>query len=487
MAKRPKLPSNVERGIQILSGFKCCLCGTHGIQIHHIDGDRTNNDPANLAALCLPHHDEAEQGKATDGHRLSIKLTAKTILSAKQCAEDAQARRLGFASTDAYWRSETEHQTTAPALEPKYHGIAFQDWKTWEVMRSDLAAFAGEESGGYCYFAPIGHLDNRVFAMVRPAIPGEDVKPPTNWIPKDNAFIIPLLDTVRNNVALTTFDYLAKDKQLRITKTVADMLRRRDVYERVGLLMEFRLNGHQPWPEGHVELELGVWLQHVAILRHYFNLLGDGAKDFERTADEGARLRASNVAPKEWSISLWDAFLSERARLISTIIRGKAQKLAECLSEPLKSKFNVDLATLVEKLTNPLPLDIELIDLAKTVATAISAIVRPEKLNDALNYPNPVLHQYSFTIYKNGIFPGESNVVTAMLTNTGFHYMEPAETPGHCNMRLTFHNDYQIEVYPNCRIEPEPFKKSIFDLGLKGIFEAVRKRTLGSLIVATPI
>lgn len=40
----------------------CCICCEQGVgkpvQIHHIDENPSNNDPANLCVLCKPHHDE---------------------------------------------------------------------------------------------------------------------------------------------------------------------------------------------------------------------------------------------------------------------------------------------------------------------------------------------------------------------------------------------------------------------------------------------
>jgi hypothetical protein len=102
MPNRPSIPKSVENAIKLLQGFQCCVCGQVNVQIHHIDGNNANNQPANLALLCLNHHDQAEQGKASDGHRLTLKLDAKTIRQAKSSTELAQARRLGFDSVEVF-------------------------------------------------------------------------------------------------------------------------------------------------------------------------------------------------------------------------------------------------------------------------------------------------------------------------------------------------------------------------------------------------
>ncbi len=63
--QRKKLPRSVEAQILTECRRRCCLCyhldrkikpAIQG-QIAHIDHDRTNHDPTNLAYLCMDHHD----------------------------------------------------------------------------------------------------------------------------------------------------------------------------------------------------------------------------------------------------------------------------------------------------------------------------------------------------------------------------------------------------------------------------------------------
>jgi hypothetical protein len=59
---RSPIPPHVEAELAYLSDRTCCVCRTPylQLQIHHLDGDPSNNDSANLALLCLQHHGEAE-------------------------------------------------------------------------------------------------------------------------------------------------------------------------------------------------------------------------------------------------------------------------------------------------------------------------------------------------------------------------------------------------------------------------------------------
>lgn len=64
MRNRPKIPKDVEADVVTAVRRRCCLC--YGLdkddaeqrgQIAHLDHDPGNNDPDNLAFLCLDHHD----------------------------------------------------------------------------------------------------------------------------------------------------------------------------------------------------------------------------------------------------------------------------------------------------------------------------------------------------------------------------------------------------------------------------------------------
>lgn len=59
---RTRIPDGTSAAVIFASDRTCCNCRERGraIQLHHIDDDPTNHDPANLAVLCLLCHDETQ-------------------------------------------------------------------------------------------------------------------------------------------------------------------------------------------------------------------------------------------------------------------------------------------------------------------------------------------------------------------------------------------------------------------------------------------
>jgi len=78
---REKIPKNIEEKLLIKNRHCCCICRWRGIgkeiNIHHIDGNNSNNDISNLSVLCLEHASMADaglrKGKLGSGKKLSPK------------------------------------------------------------------------------------------------------------------------------------------------------------------------------------------------------------------------------------------------------------------------------------------------------------------------------------------------------------------------------------------------------------------------------
>ena len=62
MSKRNKIPNEIVANVQFLSDRTCSICRipNKGTQIHHIDGNPSNNDIENLAVLCLECHSKTQ-------------------------------------------------------------------------------------------------------------------------------------------------------------------------------------------------------------------------------------------------------------------------------------------------------------------------------------------------------------------------------------------------------------------------------------------
>ena len=52
---RPPIPRETRDRLLVSCKHRCCICGRGWVQIHHIDGDRTNNSEDNLIPLCRNH------------------------------------------------------------------------------------------------------------------------------------------------------------------------------------------------------------------------------------------------------------------------------------------------------------------------------------------------------------------------------------------------------------------------------------------------
>jgi len=64
--KRVKIPEDIEAKVLAANRHTCCICNVEHkkVQIHHIDGDPSNNDMKNLAVICLYCHSDAHTNGA---------------------------------------------------------------------------------------------------------------------------------------------------------------------------------------------------------------------------------------------------------------------------------------------------------------------------------------------------------------------------------------------------------------------------------------
>lgn len=60
--KRIPIPKDLAADVLFAADRTCCVCRENGkaVQIHHIDGDPSNNTQENLVVLCLEHHNQTQ-------------------------------------------------------------------------------------------------------------------------------------------------------------------------------------------------------------------------------------------------------------------------------------------------------------------------------------------------------------------------------------------------------------------------------------------
>ena len=73
---RPRVPADVARRVKVEAGHRCGIthCRDPIFQLHHIDENRGNNDPANLIPLCGTHHALAHAQSGAPGRITSSDL-----------------------------------------------------------------------------------------------------------------------------------------------------------------------------------------------------------------------------------------------------------------------------------------------------------------------------------------------------------------------------------------------------------------------------
>ncbi len=107
MTDRPRIPQKMADNLMFANDHACCICRKKGkhVQIHHIDGDDSNNALENLAVLCLECHsrvtgDEGLGRHFTPGEIKQYKRTWEFIVRKRLIGEEARAAKEGVSYFD---------------------------------------------------------------------------------------------------------------------------------------------------------------------------------------------------------------------------------------------------------------------------------------------------------------------------------------------------------------------------------------------------
>lgn len=116
-----------------LNEASCCVCGKSNIQIHHIDGNNTNNKLKNLAVLCTEHHDQASSRSSMTRH-----LSAPLVRRFKSDWEVRVSKKREIARRNTIVKEEDRPFIKFEIKRLIYSLTAFPDKKTTNAVIDQL-------------------------------------------------------------------------------------------------------------------------------------------------------------------------------------------------------------------------------------------------------------------------------------------------------------------------------------------------------------
>ncbi len=88
------IPEKLKNKLLVEAGHACVICRRSRVQLHHIDGNKRNNDESNLIVLCVKHHDEAEMSKKGRSFTANITIQQLRLYKEKQKQEGIYHKRM---------------------------------------------------------------------------------------------------------------------------------------------------------------------------------------------------------------------------------------------------------------------------------------------------------------------------------------------------------------------------------------------------------
>jgi hypothetical protein len=142
---RIPIPKEIAADVLIAHYRTCCVCQERGkrVQIHHIDDDPSNNDPSNLAVLCLDCHDETQIrggfARSLDADQVMkfrdewVKRVAETKKKADEILLQKQVGIIATATNTGAWRQSgllemTVYLESIPDTMQKAYNFAQAEW-----------------------------------------------------------------------------------------------------------------------------------------------------------------------------------------------------------------------------------------------------------------------------------------------------------------------------------------------------------------------
>lgn len=145
---RPHIPADIRRLVLVEAGHGCALrvCGqTTYVELHHIDQNRENNDPANLIALCDLHHKMAHDGKID---RKSLRLYKERLSASRETEIVERLTRLEAQSRAAKSDLPVPETSAAQPTDASIRKIAAPRWHVQAFALSQVAISRYEKEVG---------------------------------------------------------------------------------------------------------------------------------------------------------------------------------------------------------------------------------------------------------------------------------------------------------------------------------------------------
>jgi hypothetical protein len=145
---RPHIPADVRRLVLVEAGHACALrvCGeTTYVELHHIDENRENNDPANLIVLCDPHHRMAHEGKID---RKALRLYKEKLSASREAEIVERLTRLEAQSEAARSDLPVAENSTEQPTDAGIRKIAVPRWQVQAFALSQVAITRYENEAG---------------------------------------------------------------------------------------------------------------------------------------------------------------------------------------------------------------------------------------------------------------------------------------------------------------------------------------------------
>lgn len=146
--QRPHIPADVERLVLVEAGHACAVkeCRDHTyIELHHIDENRENNDPANLIVLCDRHHKMAHAKKID---RKSLRMYKDLLSNSREAEILARLERLEAGPTGQQAELPVAESSEEQPVDAGIVKLSAERWRVQQFALSQVAITRYEQEAG---------------------------------------------------------------------------------------------------------------------------------------------------------------------------------------------------------------------------------------------------------------------------------------------------------------------------------------------------